>query len=198
VPHEAAPKGNKVLTSTWAMKKKASGTYHARLNARGYEQVAGKHYGKTSIAAPVTSDTTIRIVLMLLLMASWYGELLDIKGVFLHGEFEEGKSLYMEVLEGFGKYYPTGYVLFLLKTIYGLKQVAVTFWKQLIMAFASMKYARSKADPCLYFSWNVNGLIVWILWDINCLVCDKDTGVLIAKQQMMDLFDCDEIGNMDK
>ena len=44
VPHEALPKGNKIMTSTWAMKKKANGTYHARMNARGYEQVAGKHY----------------------------------------------------------------------------------------------------------------------------------------------------------
>jgi hypothetical protein len=43
VPSEAVPKGNKVLTSTWAMKKKANGTYQARLNAHGYEQVAEKH-----------------------------------------------------------------------------------------------------------------------------------------------------------
>lgn len=62
------------------------------------------------------------------------------------------------------------------------------------MAFASMKYARSKADPCLYFSWTVKGLIVWISWVNDCLVCGKETGVLLAKRQMMDRFDCDEIG----
>jgi hypothetical protein len=28
---------SKIITSTWAMKKKASGTYRARLNARGFE-----------------------------------------------------------------------------------------------------------------------------------------------------------------
>jgi hypothetical protein len=78
--------------------------------------VAGKHYHKNSIAAPVA------IVMMLLLMASWYGEFLDVKRAFLRGEFEEGKTLYIKVPEGFRKYYPIGYVLLLLKTIYRLKQ----------------------------------------------------------------------------
>jgi hypothetical protein len=65
VPRAEVPKGSKILTSTWAMKKKASGIFRARLNARGYEQVPGKHYDPHSIAAPVTSDVTIRIVLTL-------------------------------------------------------------------------------------------------------------------------------------
>jgi hypothetical protein len=48
------------------------------------------------------------------------GELLDVKGAFLHGEFETCETLFMEFLEGFAKYYPVGYVLMLLKTmIYG-------------------------------------------------------------------------------
>jgi hypothetical protein len=156
------------------------------------------HYDENSIAAPVTSDTTIRIVLTLLLMATWYGKLLDVKGAFLHGQFEEGKQLYMEVPEGFQQYYPMGMVLLLLKTLYGLKQAVVAFWKQLIKAFASIKYARSKADSCLYFSWTINGLIVWISWVDDCLVCGKETGALLAKKQMMDRSDCDEIGNMDE
>jgi hypothetical protein len=31
------PKGAKILSSTWAMKKKADGTFRARMNARGFE-----------------------------------------------------------------------------------------------------------------------------------------------------------------
>jgi hypothetical protein len=70
VPRAEVPSGSKILTSTWAMKKKVNGTFRAsRLNARGYEQVPGKHYDPNSIAAPVTSDVTIRIVLTLLLMS---------------------------------------------------------------------------------------------------------------------------------
>jgi hypothetical protein len=37
VPKNYVPRNAKVMTSTWAMKKKSNGTYRARLNARGYE-----------------------------------------------------------------------------------------------------------------------------------------------------------------
>ena len=43
VKRKDLPKGEKVMTTTWAMKKKASGKLCGRLNARGYEQVEGKH-----------------------------------------------------------------------------------------------------------------------------------------------------------
>jgi hypothetical protein len=57
-----------------------------------------------------------------MIMGNWWGELLDIKGAFLHGDFEDGKNVYMKVPEGFEKYYyPLDYVLLLLQTIYGLK-----------------------------------------------------------------------------
>ncbi len=198
VPRAEVPLASKILTSTWAMKKKASGIFRARLNARGYEQVPGKHYDPNSIAAPVTSDVTIRIVLTLLLLARWYAELIDVKGAFLHGEFEEGETLYMEIPEGFEQYYPEDYVWMLLRTIYGLKQAAVAFWRQLILAFASMNYHRSKADPCLYFDWTKEGLIVWISWVDDCLVAGAKKGVLFAKGQMTERFDCEELGEVDE
>jgi histone deacetylase 1/2 len=193
------PMAAKIITSTWAMKKKANGTYRARLNARGYEQVDGVHYDSHSISAPVTNDVTIHIVLVLLIMAKWAGELVDIKGAFLHGDFEDGKNLYMEVPEGFDKYYdPMYYVLLLLQTIYGLKQSAMAFWRQLLKAFRSMGFKRSKADPCLYFAWTLLGLVLWISWIDDCLVVGKAEGVKKAKRKLTNRFDCDEVGNMDE
>jgi hypothetical protein len=66
VLREGIPNQAKILTSTWAMKKKAkkkaSGVYRARLNARGYEQIDGVHYDSHSISAPVTNDVAIRTV----------------------------------------------------------------------------------------------------------------------------------------
>ena len=58
------PKDATILSSTWAMKKKASGTFRARLNACGCEQIDGKHYNKNTKAAPVGSKATICIVLV--------------------------------------------------------------------------------------------------------------------------------------
>ena len=182
------------------MKKKANGTYRARLNARGYEQVDGVHYDSHNISAPVTNDVTICIVLVLMIMAGWVGELLDIKGAFLHGEFEDGKNVYMEVPEGFEKYYdPMYYVLLLLQTLYGLKQSALAFWRVLLKCFRDMKFKRSKADPCLYFAWHKKrGLTLWVSWIDDCLVVGTKKSVKKAKAKLIARFDCDVVGNMDE
>jgi hypothetical protein len=83
-----------------------------------------------------------------------------------------------------------------LKTIYGLKQAAYAFWKKLLQAFKVMGYIRSKADPCLYFKWTLHGLVVWISWVDDCLICGNKDGVLEAKKAMMNEFDCEEVGQM--
>jgi hypothetical protein len=59
-----------------------------------------------------------------------------------------------------------------------------------------MKYIRNKADPCLYFRWTVDGLVIWISWVDDCLTVGKDEGVYNAKASMMNLFDCDDVGEL--
>ena len=61
-----------------------------------------------------------------------------------------------------------------------------------------MNFERSKADPCLYFAWTEHGLVTWVSWVDDCLVCGSTERVRIAKAQMMEQFDCGEIGNMDE
>jgi hypothetical protein len=53
------PKGTKVIDSTWACKKKSTGKLCGHLNAHGFKQVEGLHYGKTSTHAKVTNASTI-------------------------------------------------------------------------------------------------------------------------------------------
>jgi hypothetical protein len=121
IPRDDVPRGSKILTSTWAMKKKSNGVYGARLNARGYKEVDGKHCDKDSKFAPIVNDATIHIILILLIMAGWYVELINVKGAFLHGVFEIGCKVYMEVPQGFERFYPKNCVLLLFKTLYGTK-----------------------------------------------------------------------------
>ncbi len=98
--------------------------------------------------------------------------LLDVKGAFLCGNFENNEEIYMKVPQGFERFYSENAVLLLLKTIYGLKQAAMAFWKELLKAFYGMGYnKRSKADPCLYFGWTLTGLVLWSSWVDDCLVC---------------------------
>jgi Reverse transcriptase (RNA-dependent DNA polymerase) len=102
--------------------------FRARLNARGYEQVNGEHYDEDSKFAPVVSDATIHIVLILIIMAGWWAELLDVHGAFLHSIFEKGWKVYMEIPQGFEKFYPKNCMLLLKKTLYGTKQAVKAFW----------------------------------------------------------------------
>ena len=44
VNRKDVPKDEKIITSTWAMKKKARGLHRARTNARGFEQTDGMHF----------------------------------------------------------------------------------------------------------------------------------------------------------
>lgn len=115
------------LTSTWAMHKNASGNYRARLNARGFQQIPGKHYDSKSISSPVTNDVSIRIMLTLMLIGKWHAEIVDVKGAFLHGEFHDGEEIHMEVPEGFERHYSDNVVLMLQRTLYGLEQCARAF-----------------------------------------------------------------------
>eukprot|EP00957_Ditylum_brightwellii_P010594 802393-Ditylum_brightwellii.AAC.1 len=100
-PINKVPKEAKVLSSTWVMKPKANSDKRARLNTRGFEQVEGIKYNAHDLAAPVVFDMTIRIVLVLIIMANWATALLDVKGTFLNSMFRNGERLYMTIPQGF-------------------------------------------------------------------------------------------------
>ncbi|MGH7955289.1 MAG: reverse transcriptase domain-containing protein [Gloeomargaritales cyanobacterium] len=196
VPKQEVPKNAKVLTSTWAMKKKSNGTFRARMNARGFQQVDGQHFDSSSISSPVTNDATIRIVMVMMIVFGWAAELVDVQGAFLSGEFEDNEQIFVEVPQGFEGFYPKEVVLMLIKTLYGLKQAAMAFWRKLIASFKDMKYDRSAADPCLYFAWTMFGLVIWLSWIDDCLVAGDARAVTTSKQQMKDRFDCDDLGKL--
>ena len=137
---------------------------------RGFEQEKGQHYDETSISSPVTNDSTIRVVFILLLMAMFGAHIVDVKGAFLHGEFDNGEVIYFKVPQGFEAYYDEDeYYLLLLKTAYGLKQAAIMFWKELLKAMKHMGFERSWADPCLYWKDTEDGLVMWLSWIDDCL-----------------------------
>ena len=52
------------------------------------------------------NEAIIRIVFILMIMAGWYAELLDVHGGFLHGKFEERTKLIMEIPDGFKTFFP--------------------------------------------------------------------------------------------
>ncbi len=131
-------------------------------------------------------------------MASMLAHVVDVKGAFLHGEFEDGEIIHMKIPQGFEKHFPGESVLLLLKCLYGLKQAAKTFWKLLLRATSAMGLNRSTADPCLYLKW-VNGwLIMMMSWiDANAIV-GQESNVMELKKALMNQFECEDCGPMDE
>jgi hypothetical protein len=75
------------------------------------------HYRSDSTAAPVTNETTIKIILNMLNLAEWKGHVIDVKGAFLKGRFNDGEEMYLQIPHGFE----------LQRTMYGPKQAAFAF-----------------------------------------------------------------------
>jgi hypothetical protein len=164
------PSNIKPLSTTWVMKKKANGDFRARITVEGFLQEEGVHYRSDSTAAPVTNETTIKIILIMLTLAEWERHV-DVKGAFLKGRFNDGEEMYLQIPQGFEIYYEKGTILKLQRTIYGLKQAVFAFWRELLMAFNAMGFKRSSADQCLYFkNSEKNSIVIWILWVDDCLL----------------------------
>jgi hypothetical protein len=199
VPKDSLPPGTKVLSTTWAMKQKANGTKRARLNARGFEQRDGEHYYSENISSPVVNEASIFIILILIAMARMCTDLNDVKGAFLNGLFSKGEKLYMEVPQGFHKFYGYAVVLLLLKTIYGLKQAAYEYWVALLKAIRAVGMTRNKAGPCVYFRWTKNGLNMWSSWVDDLLSCGVENEDLKqGREAIKEHFSLDEVGPLEE
>ena len=108
---------------------------------------------------------------------------MDVKAAFLNGHLDQEKEkMYLEIPEGFERFYPTNVYLLLLKALHGTKQAAMVFWKELLKCMRDMKYQRSGADPCMYFRWFDKGLVVWLSWIYDCMVWGPEELAKVSKE----------------
>ena len=124
--------GSEVLDSTWVCKKRSNGTIRGRCNTRGFKKIDGQHYDGSSIHTPVTKSASIRILLTLTLTSNLKAEAVDVKGAFIKGDVENGEEIHIKIPQGWEHNYKDDEVLRLKYCLYGLKQEAVAFWRQLL------------------------------------------------------------------
>jgi hypothetical protein len=137
---------------------------------------------------------TIKIVLTLMLASGSIAYVVNVKGAFLHGKFNNGEKIYIKIPFGFEEFYDNNKVLLLKKCLYGLKQAAMAFYRKLLTAATKNGLKRSSADPCLYYKWEGGRLVIMILWiDDNMIVGPLDL-VLKLKNNLMEQFKCDNCG----
>ena len=126
------------LKWTYKAKKDASSTIvhkKARLVAQGFLQVPGIDY--FDIFAPVTSLTSICIVLALTVTLDMEAHQINIKGAYLYGTLDTNKVIYMWQPAGFIYREHPNWVCQLVKTLYGLKQSDCHWYQRLLLAISS-------------------------------------------------------------
>jgi len=162
VPKKDVPENAKIFTATWAMKKKANRTYKAKLTAHGFEQATGVHYNENDISSPVVHDISVRMVLILSMMAGWYRALMDVSGAFLNGRSENGEQIYVEVPQGFERFYPKNVLLLLLNKWQREKDEVVKRNQRKLklrkQSWNWLEHARVTANDCYGSDLHMNGV----------------------------------------
>jgi hypothetical protein len=141
-----------VIASTWAFKCKRYPDglikkFKARFCARGDQQIEGIDVFETY--APVVQWTTIRLMFILEILLGLKLKQGDITCDLLHAYLELGENVYVDMPLGFSQYSKdrTKKCLKLKKTLYGLRQSPLVFWKYITKKLKTCGLEQSKCDP---------------------------------------------------
>jgi Reverse transcriptase (RNA-dependent DNA polymerase) len=166
------PKGRRCIKSRWVFDVKRNGIFRARLVACGYSQVPGVDF--TESYAPVISDVTWRILIVIKLLLRLNAKIVDVETAFLHGDLEE--EIYMEVPEGYGLDKKENCVL-LVKSIYGLVQSARMYFLKFMKVLRKIGFVGGYADPCLMVRRNDNGVVYIAIWVDDSLLIGHNAAI---------------------
>ena len=117
----------------------SDGRKKAQLVAKGFSQLEGINFNE--IFSPVVRFETVRLMLALSSLEDWHMEAVDVKTAFLYRKLNE--EIYMQQPEGFKLRGQEHKVLRLLRAIYGLKQAALAWWKELESSMKRLGFKRS-------------------------------------------------------
>ena len=90
--------------------------------------------------------TTTKLLLSISTQFGWKFQTIDIKNAFLNGT-HQGRKVYLYLPQGFRK---PDVVCEVVKSIYGLKTAAITWYLALREALESLNFQTSKHDECLF------------------------------------------------
>ena len=150
------PKGCKAIKNRWVFMTKSNGHKKARLVAKGFSQIEGIDFDQ--IFSPVVQYESVYLLLAVAVLEGWQIEGLDVKSAFLYGQLDE--EIYMEKPEGFKIHGQERKVLHLCRAIYGLKQAALAWWKELLASMRKIGFECSQSDAGIFIHKAKNGDIV--------------------------------------
>ena len=175
--------GQRTVGTQWVFTRKQNGLYKARLVAKGYTQRKGHDYDETF--APVAKIQTFRLLLSLAFRMGWEIHQMDVITAFLNGILEE--EVYMELPEGYEK---AGWIVQLLRSLYGLKQSPRRWYSELNSFLIQVGFVRSLADEALYMRKDI-----WILVYVDDLFITRlPLQIAEAKDKLLARFKMKDLG----
>ncbi len=197
------PKGKNLVGCKWVykLKRNASGEiskYKSRLVAQGFSQEHGIDFDE--VFAPVARYKSIRALLAIANQLDLEVHQMDVVSAFLNGKLEE--EIYMKQPKGFEDEKNPEKVCRLNSSLYGLKQSARCWNKEIDDYLQENGYKQSTADPCIYIKTEiVNGEKMIVLVGIyvdDTILCSNNTKYLIAeKKRLGKKFKMDDRGEID-
>jgi hypothetical protein len=156
---DTLPQDANLIGVKWVFKiKYKNGEYErhkARIVALGYQQ--RKNVDFFASFSPTASYVTIRLVLALTALPHWYGVDLDATGAFISAPLPPEEQVYLKGIPGYDL--PKGKCLRLKKTIYGLVQAPLSYFKLCKEVYAKVGLRQLDCDECVFvkFSQNIKG-----------------------------------------
>ncbi|CAI7860171.1 unnamed protein product [Closterium sp. NIES-53] len=195
------PRGVNIMKNRWVLttKYRLDDTVEhekARLVVKGFTQVCGADYDETY--SPMSSYIMLRIFLSIIAVFDLNLMELDMKNAFLQSKLD--RVLYMYQPDYFDD--GTGRVFKLLKSLYGLKQSPLLWYRALDGVLLGAGWKKSQVDEALYFKVGDIGVTCWVLVDVDDLLAASSSPVMLKelKQLLEDAFELREIspGYVDK
>ena len=122
---------------------------------------------------------------------NWYITALDVKSAFLYGKLDE--EIYMEQPEGFKIKGLEHKVLRLQRSIYGLKQSALSWWKALHESMKKLGFVPLSSDAGIFIRRQGSTYVIVYVDDSLFLGPNKDV-VDKAKADFMKMWECTDLG----
>jgi len=152
------PEGAEIIGSKWVLKLKfRDGVYdkhRARLVALGYQQLKGRDFFETF--APACNQVSVRLILALTSMPGWEALDLDAEAAFVSSMLGEGEEVWMKVPPGFEEHYGKNKVLRLRRSLYGLCQSPLNYYKLVQEVYKAAGLKQCKADECVFVRFENN------------------------------------------
>ena len=131
IPRSEVPKGRRIIRGRYVYKAKAAedgyiASWKARLVAQGFLCVPQIDFTETY--APTARSVTVRLVLAMAAILNLDLRQFDVETAFLGAPLKE--EIYMEAPYGLDGI-PTGHVLRIKRSLYGLPQASRCFWTEM-------------------------------------------------------------------